>query len=152
MRIEQEGGFEAVTRHFVMAKDLNPAGTLYGGTMLAWLDEASAIHVMRRIGTPGFVTAAVDEVNFRAPARNGDIVTVFCRIVKMGRSSVTTETRAIVEEPATRAERETITCAFTFVCLKDGRPYPYFQSPEYQEWREANDTCPPSVKSHDPSR
>ena len=36
-------GFDLVTRHLVIERDLNPAGNLFGGTMLAWLDEATAL-------------------------------------------------------------------------------------------------------------
>ena len=57
-------GFQIVTRHLVMEKDLNYHGNLYGGTMLAWLDESSALFVMESIGYTNFVTAGMENVRF----------------------------------------------------------------------------------------
>ncbi len=131
--------FEIVTRHIVMERDLNAFGNLFGGVMLAWLDEGSALYVMERIGYADFVTVSMDNVNFRTPARRGDAVVIYCRTVKTGRSSITMETKAFVHEPGTGAKREVITCLVTFVCLRDGRPYPYFETPEYRSWLARND-------------
>ena len=60
-----------VTRftHLVMPADTNHLGTLYGGTLMAWMDSAAAIAGVRRAGTRTVVTAVVDELTFRVPAR-----------------------------------------------------------------------------------
>lgn len=136
------GGYEVVTRHMVMEKDLNPEGHLFGGAMLAWLDEATAVFVMEQIGFTNFVTVALEDVAFKAPGHRGDIITVYSRIVRTGASSVTAETRAINHEPHSGLDREIITCRFTFVCLKDHKAYPYFHSPEYRAWRARRDGAP----------
>ncbi|MBN2308305.1 MAG: acyl-CoA thioesterase [Candidatus Hydrogenedentes bacterium] len=127
--------FRLATRHIVMERDLNAAGNLFGGTMLAWLDEATAISVIERIGYSDFVTVAMDNVNFKAPGHRGDLITFYSRVVKTGSSSIVAETRAYVEDHATGARREVITCRITYVCLKDQQPYAYFKSPEYAGWR-----------------
>jgi acyl-CoA thioesterase YciA len=126
--------FDVVTRHMVMERDINPAGHLFGGAMLAWLDEATAVYVMERIGFSDFVTVALEDVRFQAPGHRGDIITIYSRIVATGRSSITAETCAINHELQTGKDREIITCRFTFVCLKDHEPYPYFQSEAYAQW------------------
>lgn len=128
--------FDIVTRHMIMEKDLNPEGHLFGGAMLAWLDEATGIYVLEQIGYPNFVTVALDDVYFKAPGHRGDCITIYSRIVKTGSSSVIAETRAINHELMTGKDREIITCRFTFVCLKEHRSYPYFTTPEYQAWLE----------------
>ena len=128
--------FSAVTRHIVMEKDLNAAGNLFGGTLLAWLDEGTAIHVIERIGYDNFVTVAMDDVDFKAPGLRGDVITIHCRIVRTGRSSVVAEAKAIVEDSARGQRREIIHCTITYVCLKDRKPYPYFQSEDYAAWVE----------------
>lgn len=126
--------YDIVTRHIVMERDLNAFGNLFGGIMLAWLDEASALYVMDRIGYPNFVTVAMDNVNFRTPARRGDAVVIYARVVKTGRSSITVETVAFVHEPVTGDKREVINCLVTFVCLRDNQPYAYFESEAYADW------------------
>lgn len=129
-------GFEIVTRHLVMEKDLNPFGNLYGGAMLGWLDEGSALYVMEKIGYANFVTVNLDDVNFKAPGHRGDAIVLYCRIMKTGRSSIAIQTKAFARDPVTGTKREIITCTITYVCLRDERPYPYFQSEEYARWRE----------------
>ena len=131
-----EGEFRVVTRHMVMEKDLNPASNLFGGTLLAWLDESTAIYVLERIGYDNFVTVGMDDVDFKAPGRRGDVITISCRIVRTGSSSVVAEARAIVEDAPRTERREIIHCSITYVCMKDGKTYPYFQSDAYQRWLE----------------
>lgn len=131
--MSEESSFEVVTRHLVMEKDLNAFGNLFGGQMLAWIDEASALYVMQKIGYADFVTVSFDDVSFKAPARRGDQVVISSRITKTGRSSITVETIAAVEAPTTGMRNETIRCHVTFVCLLNNRPYPYFETPQYQE-------------------
>lgn len=127
---------DLVTRHLVMEKDLNPDGHVFGGAMLAWLDEAMAVYTMEHIGFTDFVTVALDEVNFKSPGHRGDIITIYARILKIGTSSITVEARAINHEIGSGLDRDIITCKFTFVCLKDHKAYPYFKSPEFAAWRE----------------
>lgn len=129
--------YEIVTRHLVMERDLNAFGNLFGGVMLAWIDESSALFVMERIGWPDFVTVNMDDVDFKTPARRGDAVVFYSRILKTGRSSITVRTRAFVSQTlgvqdSDRKREEIINCKITFVCLKNGKPFPYFESEDYR--------------------
>lgn len=132
-----ESEFEVVTRHIVMERDLNSFGNLFGGNMLAWLDEAGALFVMDKTGYADFVTASLENVSFKAPGRRGDNIVIYCRIIRTGRSSITIEAQAFVKEPGSRVRRQTIDCRITYVCLKDGKPTPYFESESYRRWLEA---------------
>jgi acyl-CoA thioesterase YciA len=126
--------FELATRHVVMERDLNAFGHLFGGTMLAWLDEGAALYLMEKIGYRDFVTVRLDNVEFKSPGQRGDAIVILCRVLRTGRSSVQVVAKAVSQEASTGATREIITCGITYVCLKDDRPYPYFQSPEYHAW------------------
>ena len=68
-----------------------------------------------------------------APARRGDQVVISSRITRTGKSSITVETIAAVEVPTTGMRNETIRCHVTFVCLLNNRPYPYFETQQYQD-------------------
>jgi len=127
-------GFDVVTRHIVMDKDLNASGHLFGGVMLAWLDEAAALYIMEETGYTDFVTVAMDRVCFKSTGRRGAAIAVYCRIVETRRSSIVIEAKALSHDPGTGDRREIIACTITSVCLKDDRPYAYFQSPEYADW------------------
>jgi acyl-CoA thioesterase YciA len=130
--------FDVITRHIVMEKDLNKYGHLFGGVILAWIDEAAALYVMEQIGYSDFVTVSLDDADFKAPGHRGDAILIYGRIARRGRSSVAVETAAYALDHATNARREIINCTFTFVCLKDGEPFRYFQSDAYRDWLERN--------------
>jgi acyl-CoA thioesterase YciA len=133
---EELRDFGIVTRHLVMEKDLNYFGNLFGGVILSWLDEGSALFIMDRIGYSNFVTVSMADVVFKAPARRGDAVVLYSRILSTGRSSVTAQTRAFVHDNR-GGRREIIDCKITFVCLQDGKPYAYFESEEYRAWMQS---------------
>lgn len=127
-------GYEIATRHLVMEKDLNYFGNLFGGAMLAWLDEGTAAFLMEKIGYANFVTVGMEDVYFKTPSHRGDALVIYCKISNTGRSSVTVSTKAYVHIPGSEVRREVITCKFKFVCLKDGKPFSYFRSPDYLKW------------------
>lgn len=123
--------FEVITRHLVVSKDLNFYGNLHGGVMLLWIDEAGYLFAVERIGYANLVTVSLENVRFQTPGRNGDRVIIQGRIARVGRSSLTIQARAVVEDPDGSDPRDIITCDITYVCLKDGRPFSYFKSEEY---------------------
>ena len=45
---------------FVFPSDTNHLGTLYGGTLMAWMDKAAGVAALRRAGSSAVVTAAVE--------------------------------------------------------------------------------------------
>lgn len=111
------------TRKWVKPEDLNPNGTLFGGKLLAWIDEELALYSIIRLNNPRIVTKHLSEINFRASAREGDIIEIGIDVVKFGRTSITLqcEVRNIMT-------RETIITIdrITMVSLdKDGRPMPH---------------------------
>ena len=59
---------------FVFPGDTNHLGTLYGGTLMAWMDSAAAVAAVRRAGTAAVVTAAVETLTFRVVIRQGELV------------------------------------------------------------------------------
>jgi acyl-CoA hydrolase len=129
----------AVTRHIVMSRHLNPHNNIFGGVMLAWLDEASGLFVMENVGYTNFVTVSMDNVVFKQPARGGDLVTVGCRTIRTGKSSITVETLAVARNPKTGDARRIIDCNVSLVAILDGKPFPYFTTPEYQAWCANNE-------------
>jgi len=73
----------------VKPQDLNPGGTLFGGTLLGWIDEDAAIFVISRLGSKSIVTKYMSEINFVSSARNGDIIEIGFEVVRYGRTSIT---------------------------------------------------------------
>ncbi len=108
------------TRKWVKPEDLNPNGTLFGGKLLAWIDEELALYSIIQLENSRIVTKHMSEINFRSSAKQGDIVEIGIDVVKFGNSSLTLkcEARNIMT-------RETIITidSITMVSLgDDGKP------------------------------
>ena len=70
-----------------MPKCLNAAGYLFGGQLLAWIDETAGI-VAKRHAEMNVVTVAVDNMYFKAGARVNDTIVLIGRLTHVGRSSM----------------------------------------------------------------
>tara|TARA_B100000900_G_C20548458_1_gene703677 strand:- start:810 stop:1166 length:357 start_codon:yes stop_codon:yes gene_type:complete len=86
------------TRKLVKPEDLNAGSTLFGGTLLRWIDEEAAIFVMCQLDSRSIVTKYISEINFISPALTGDVVEIGFETVKFGRSSITVKCIARVKQ------------------------------------------------------
>jgi len=77
------------TRKLVGPPDLNPANTLFGGQLLKWIDEESAIFAMCKIDDNHVVTKYMSEIDFINPAFSGDIIEIGCEVISVGKTSLT---------------------------------------------------------------
>jgi len=77
------------THRLVLPGDLNQYGFLFGGRLLAWIDEASWIAATLEFPGRRFVTKAMDTVSFHHSVREGSILRIDCRRDKLGNTSVT---------------------------------------------------------------
>jgi acyl-CoA thioesterase YciA len=77
-------------RVLMMPRDTNHQGTIFGGIILAHVDQAGYIEA-RRHGLHRWVTASVDRVDFKAPVEVGEVVEFHTRTIRLGRSSVTVQ-------------------------------------------------------------
>ncbi len=86
----------------MMPKDANPYGTIFGGVILSNIDVAGSVAarraVLHRGGIEaGFVTVAINTVEFKKPVLVGDTVRFVCRVVRIGRTSITMHIDVIAE-------------------------------------------------------
>lgn len=125
------------TRKWVKPEDLNANGTLFGGRLLAWIDEEAALYSIVQLENSHVVTKSMTAIDFKASARQGDIVEIGIEVVKFGRTSLT-----LTCEVRNMMTRETIITidSITLVNLdEDGRPYPHGKTEvEYVSDRLAN--------------
>ncbi|WP_418262927.1 acyl-CoA thioesterase [Flavobacterium faecale] len=108
------------TRKWVKPQDLNPNGTLFGGQLLAWIDEELALYAIIQLENYRVVTKSMSEINFRTSARQGDVIEIGIDVVKFGNTSLTLKC-----EVRNMMTRETIITidATTMVNLgEDGKP------------------------------
>ncbi len=88
------------SRRWVKPEDLNAHGTLFGGSLLRWIDEEAAIYAIVQIGNPRAVTKLISEVEFVSSANQGDLIELGIVATKFGRTSITM--RAEVRNMITR--------------------------------------------------
>src|SRR5699024_4250169 len=77
------------TRKWVKPEDLNPNGTLFGGTLLRWIDEEAVIYAIVQLNNPHVVTKFISEIDFVNSAKKGDIVELGIQATHFGKSSIT---------------------------------------------------------------
>ena len=111
------------TRKWVKPEDLNPNGTLFGGSLLKWIDEEAAIYAIIQLDSQKVVTKLISEINFVSSARQGDIIELGIAATEFGRTSLTL--RCEVRNKITRKSILTID-RLVFVNLgEDGLPAPH---------------------------
>ena len=73
----------------MMPRDTNPLGSIFGGVILSYVDQAGAIGARREVVRAGgplpiLVTVAVNRVEFKQPVLVGDVVRFLTRPVRLG--------------------------------------------------------------------
>jgi len=111
-------------RNLVHPKNLNPNGTAFGGFIMAEMDKAASIMVEEVI-TAKAVTVFVDNLHFSHPVRNGDIVSVYAEVKKIGRTSITLHISLETRTGESREEHSVCDALFVFVAVDgDNKPIP----------------------------
>jgi acyl-CoA thioesterase YciA len=83
---------EPAIRVLMMPRDTNAHGTIFGGVILSYIDQAGAIEA-RRQGLQLMVTVSMDKIVFHAPVFVGDLVSFWTETVRIGTTSITTKIR-----------------------------------------------------------
>ena len=78
----------------MMPSDTNRYGTIFGGVLLSYIDQAGAVgayHAIREAGyaQKALVTVGMKSVEFHHPVHVGDVVSFWTRLVRIGRTSIT---------------------------------------------------------------
>jgi acyl-CoA hydrolase len=111
------------TRKWIKPEDLNPNGTLFGGSLLRWIDEEAAIYTIVQLNNPRVVTKFISEINFVSSAKVGDIIELGITATDFGNTSLTL--RCEVRNKITRKSILTID-KIVFVNLdEEGNPVPH---------------------------
>ena len=109
----------------LMPKDTNALGTIFGGIILSYIDQAGAVEAHR--SAPGkLVTVAMREVEFHQPVFVGDVVSFYTHTLRVGRTSVTVKVEVEAERRALPRDLVTVTEAeVVYVQVgDDNRPVP----------------------------
>ena len=112
---------EPSIRVIMMPKDTNAYGTIFGGVILSYIDQAAAVEAKRH-GAAYIVTVAMREVVFHEPVYVGDLVSFYTRLVRIGKTSITVAVDVFSQSEEGRDKRVKVTEAeVTFVNLDENR-------------------------------
>jgi acyl-CoA thioesterase YciA len=114
---------ELVLKVIPMPADVNQAGDIFGGWVMAQVDLAGSI-LPARVARGRLATVAVNEFVFKQPVRVGDILSFFSKISRIGRTSITVEIEVYSEHFADQGIYRKVTEArLTYVALdENGQP------------------------------
>ncbi|MEM9290057.1 MAG: acyl-CoA thioesterase [Acidobacteriota bacterium] len=112
-------------RVVLLPRDTNGMGTIFGGIILSYIDQAGAVEAARFV-TGKLVTVSLHEVVFHYPVFVGDLVSFYADVVKVGRTSITTRVVVEAERRGKGRGRVTVTEAtVVYVHVDEGnRPIP----------------------------
>ena len=100
----------------VMPSQANALGTVFGGQIMAWIDVCAAVSA-QRFARRAVVTASMDNLLFRAPIRQGQVVVLRSQVNWAGQTSMEVGVRVECEDPLTGDRTHTSTAYLTFVAL-----------------------------------
>lgn len=118
-------GKQPALRVMPMPADLNPAGDVFGGWIMAMVDIAGAIPARRR-SKCRVATIAVNSFLFKQPVSVGDLVSFYADVASVGRTSVTVDVEVYAErDPENPVVVKVTEARLTYVAVDDkGRKRP----------------------------
>lgn len=115
---------EVIMTQLVLPIHTNSLDTVFGGTVMSWIDVAAAIAAQRHSNSE-VVTASIDQLNFVAPIKKGWVVNLKASVNYVSKTSMEIGVRVDAENPKTSEYFHTASAYLTFVALgSDGKPRP----------------------------
>ncbi len=115
-------------RIITMPKDTNNLGSIFGGVILSYIDQAGYVEA-RKQGPYRWVTVAMEKVIFHAPVHVGDIVNLHTQTIRVGTTSITVRVLVQVERFVSREIVDVTEAQMTFVAVDEsGRPTPVVET------------------------
>jgi acyl-CoA hydrolase len=113
---------QVIMHELVLPNDTNLLGNVLGGRVMHLMDMCAAMSAYKHART-AVVTASVDQLDFLAPVKMGDIMILKSSVNYTGKSSMEVGVRIESENPKTGSIYHTSSAYLTFVSLNDnGKP------------------------------
>jgi acyl-CoA thioesterase YciA len=119
--IEQE---ELVIRTLAMPADTNINGDIFGGWIVSQMDLGGCI-ASQKITKGKTVTVAIESMSFISPVAVGDVLCIYAKKLRLGKTSVCFNMKTYVTRRNTNKKELVTEAKFTFVKVDDnGKPTP----------------------------
>jgi acyl-CoA hydrolase len=103
----------------ILNEHLNHHGYLFGGHMLAWIDELAYITATQELPGNNFVTVALDNVAFKKRGCAGEIVRFDIQRAHIGTTSVQYGIKAFGTRQSSHPEEVIFETRITFVAVDE---------------------------------
>jgi acyl-CoA thioesterase YciA len=115
---------EPILRVVPRPGEINSNGHIFGGWVLSQMDIAAGIVAAREAAGP-VATVAIEAMEFIAPILLHDLISIYARVERIGRTSMAIRIEVIASRDRGAREVKVTEGLFTFVALdKDNRPRP----------------------------
>ena len=98
--------------------DINANGHIFGGWVLSQMDIAAGIVASRR-ARGSVATVAIEAMEFITPIHLRDLISVYARVERVGRTSMAVRIEVIAERDLGQTEVKVTEGVFTFVALDE---------------------------------
>lgn len=110
----------------MLPKDTNQFGTIFGGVLLSYIDQAGGVGADHEIRSQGWkqtalVTVAMNKVEFHEPVFVGDIVSFYAQVVRIGTTSITMHVTVEADRGAGAVKLTEADVTYVAVDLSAGR-------------------------------
>lgn len=114
-----------INKKICMGKDIGIHGNMFGGILMAWIDEAAAAFATEYCYTPNMVTLKVGELCFKKPIKVGNHIRLYGEVTHLGNTSITLDIEVRKYNLYSGVETVVCTTNITFVRIDDdGNPTP----------------------------
>lgn len=134
---------KTIQTRLVLPPDTNHLDTIFGGKVLAYIDEIAALTAMKH-SSSAVVTASIDSVDFLSSAKVGDSLTLEAHVTYTGKSSMEVYVKVTAHDLIKNIKTLTTESFLTMVAVnKEGKPIPVPKvSPQTDEEKQMFATAP----------
>lgn len=119
---------ELITTYISKKGDEGVHGNMFGGTLLALIDDAAASYASQICDTQKIVTLKIDELIFKRAIKVGNILKIYGEVVSFGNTSVTLYIEVRKHNVYTGDQDIVTHTKIVFVRIdEDGKPRPIHQ-------------------------
>ncbi len=112
-----------INKKICMGRDIGVHGNVFGGILMAWIDEAAGAYASEYCQTPNLVTLRVGELLFKRPLKAGNHLRIYGEVDHVGKTSITLKVEARRYNLYDSEETVVCTTSMTFVRIdEDGQP------------------------------
>lgn len=106
---------ELITTKICMTKDVGVNSNLFGGNLMAFIDEVAATYACQVCSDPRMITVKVDELIFKKPVKVSQHIKFYGSIIKIGRTSIKIKINVKSHNVRTGNQEEVCETNITFV-------------------------------------